>query len=127
MNESAYMPENCTDQATHCAKVMLMVNDVMVYSAGCVNPVLNCSTYNMSTCATVQAEGGVAIKSFTCTTECCNTDMCNMPTFPTDAPSTTATTTGDTETTPTSGIEFFEPKVIALLAAYLLALYFGKQ
>lgn len=51
-----------------------------------------------------------------------------MPTFPTEAGTTPAATSGDPDgATPTAGVEFFAPKVTALLAAYLSALYFGKQ
>lgn len=71
-------------------------------------------------------EGGGA--NITCSTKCCATEMCNMPTFPTEAGTTPAATSGDPDgATPTAGVEFFAPKVIALLAAYLSALYFGKQ
>ena len=54
--------------------------------------------------------------------------MCNMPKLSTEPETTPPPTSGGPDdTTPTSGVEFFAPKVIALLAAYLSALYFRKQ
>ena len=53
-----------------------------------------------------------------------------MPDFQsTTPPPSTTKTSGNNGTTeaPSAGVEFLAPKVIALLAAYLSALYFGKQ
>ena len=65
----------------------------------------------------------------TCSVECCQGDNCNMPDPPTTAPTSTTEASGNNSTTeaPSAGVEFLAPKVIALLAAYLSALYFGKQ
>lgn len=125
MEGVAYMNESCGNDTTHCSTIEVMVNSVMVYSVGCVTANKTCSEYNETVCSRIIHEGGGA--NITCSTKCCDKEMCNMPTFPTTGPTTTAASGGPDDTTPTSGVEFFAPKVIALLAAYLSALYFGKQ
>ncbi|XP_058965888.2 uncharacterized protein [Pocillopora verrucosa] len=125
MEGSAYMNESCSNGTTYCAVIKVTVNGVMVYIVGCVTVNKTCSEYNATVCSEIISKGNGTIMS--CSTNCCNEERCNMPIFPTTGPTTIATSGGPNDTTPTSGVEFFAPKVIALLAAYLSALYFGKQ
>lgn len=64
-----------------------------------------------------------------CSAECCQGENCNMLDPTTTPPTSTTERSGNNSATeaPSAGVEFLAPKVIALLAAYLSALYFGKQ
>lgn len=101
----------------------IMVNGVKAYSVGCVTVNMTCSERNETVC-----NGIISGANITCSTKCCDTEMCNMPKLSTEPETTPPPTSGGPDdTTPTSGVEFFAPKVIALLAAYLSALYLRKQ
>lgn len=129
MNSSAYKKVDCPG-APNCTTVMIMVNNVLrAYSAGCVPANSNCTFYNENVCNDVIEKGKDHNVTVTCSAECCQGKNCNMPDPPTTPPTSTTETSGNNSTTeaPSAGVEFLAPKVIALLAAYLSALYFGKQ
>lgn len=125
-----YKPENCAG-APDCFEMMIMVNnEFKAYSVGCVPADSNCTSYNETLCNGVVDGGKNYNLNVTCSVQCCQTNNCNMPKdLPTiQPPSTTTKSRNDSSTeAPSSGVEFLAPKVIAFLAAYLSALYFGKQ
>lgn len=130
MMNNSYTPKNCTG-SPNCTTAMIMVNNERkAYSAGCVPAGSNCTFYSENVCNAILKDAEPYNLNITCSVKCCQEDHCNMPKdFPTTTPPTTTKPSGNESSTeaPSAGVEFLAPKVIALLAAYLSALYFGKQ